>query len=445
MTGILHVPYIYYPDPVGGTEVYVESLIRALRAHGIEGTVAAPASAEASYEHGGIRVHRIAKTANAVLSHAYGAPDPLAAQSFRSVLERVRPQIVHLHAHTAAVSEALVDAAHDAGAKVVFTYHTPTVSCARGTMLLMGQEPCDGKVEVTRCSTCLLAAHGVPAGIRNLIAGMPHALGESLRALGLKGSPVTALRIPKMLDGGKRRFDSLMDKADRIVTVCGWVRELLRNNGVPDGKITLCRQGLPNGAGGKDVPAPESLAARTNGPLIIGYFGRLDTTKGVDILVEAVRRTRDTDLRLRIFGVRQSVSDRFAKQIEAAAAQDRRIVMESPVDPRAVTAAMHACDLIAVPSQLLETGPLVVYEAFAAGVPVLGSRLGGIGELVTDSVDGLLVEACDIGAWSAAFYSLAADRNLVERLRAGIRPPRTMDNVAGEMALIYRAVLQDYA
>ena len=50
-------------------------------------------------------------------------------------------------------------------------------------------------------------------------------------------------------------------------------------------------------------------------------------------------------------------------------------------------------DALVVPSVWLETGPLVVLEAFAAGVPVIGSRLGGIAEMVRDGVDGLLFGA----------------------------------------------------
>ena len=39
-------------------------------------------------------------------------------------------------------------------------------------------------------------------------------------------------------------------------------------------------------------------------------------------------------------------------------------------------------DLLAVPSQWMETGPIVVLEAHAVGTPVLGANLGGIAELV---------------------------------------------------------------
>jgi len=84
----------------------------------------------------------------------------------------------------------------------------------------------------------------------------------------------------------------------------------------------------------------------------------------------------------------------------------------------------------------------VVLEAFAAGVPVLGSRLGGIAELVREDVDGILVEPASVAAWTAALQALAADPERCMRLRGGIRPPRTMTTVAAEMAALYQRLLK---
>jgi glycosyltransferase involved in cell wall biosynthesis len=102
---------------------------------------------------------------------------------------------------------------------------------------------------------------------------------------------------------------------------------------------------------------------------------------------------------------------------------------------------MAGYDLIAVPSRWLESGPLVVLEAFAAGVPVLGACLGGVAELVRDGVDGVLVAPDDAPAWAAAIESLAADRPRIVALRQGIAAPRTMDAAASDMAALYDRML----
>src|SRR5215471_19399598 len=41
---VVHVPFTFAPDPVGGTEIYVEALAHGLRAHGIESLIVAPSS-----------------------------------------------------------------------------------------------------------------------------------------------------------------------------------------------------------------------------------------------------------------------------------------------------------------------------------------------------------------------------------------------------------------
>jgi glycosyltransferase involved in cell wall biosynthesis len=95
-------------------------------------------------------------------------------------------------------------------------------------------------------------------------------------------------------------------------------------------------------------------------------------------------------------------------------------------------------DVLAVPSQWLETGPLVLLEAFAAGTPVIGSDLGGIGELVRHDENGILVPHDDVGAWTAAMTRLANDPALLDRLRQGMGSVRTMSDVGCDMAELYR-------
>src|SRR5439155_619642 len=123
--------------------------------------------------------------------------------------------------------------------------------------------------------------------------------------------------------------------------------------------------------------------------------------------------------------------------LRTLAASDKRIDFHAPVPVTKVASTLRQCDVLAVPSQWLETGPLVVLEAFAANVPVLGSRLGGIAELVRNGFDGILVEASNIDEWAATLKRLSQEMSLVERLKANIRPPRTMANVAEDMLKIY--------
>ena len=102
-------------------------------------------------------------------------------------------------------------------------------------------------------------------------------------------------------------------------------------------------------------------------------------------------------------------------------------------------------ELTCVRDELDRCGPLVVLESFAAGTPVLGARRGGIAELVSDGVDGLLIPPEDVGAWASAIDKLAASPQHILRLRAGIRAPRTIIDVAHDMSELYRTLLPDAA
>ncbi|MCW5717123.1 MAG: glycosyltransferase [Bauldia sp.] len=421
---------------MGGTEVYVAALAESLPAHGIASVVAAPGPAERRYRHGGVDVHRFAVTSRPGLAGAQGEPDRVAAANFARVLDAVHPDIVHLHAHTSAVSALLLDRARRTGAKTVVTYHTPTFSCLRGTLLHMGRTVCDGEIGTRRCAACALAAHGVPPAVARVVALTPPSLGRAV-ARGGGGRWRTALAMSAAAEAMAIRFGRLTDAADRVVAPALWVTGVLGRNGVPEDRTMLVRQGMP-GVAIKGEAAGGRRAE--DGPLRIGFYGRSSPTKGIDILTGALALIPDADVLLDVTVVNEPGSGREAEALRRAAAADRRIRLNDTLPPEGVVAAMRSLDLVAVPSRWLETGPLVVLEAFAAGTPVLGSRLGGIAELVADGVDGMLLPADDVPAWASAIAALAGDRDRVRALRAGVRPPRTMTDVAREMAAIYRSL-----
>ncbi len=422
---MLHVPFGYFPDASGGTEVYVRGLVRELAARGIAGAVAAPGCEAGRVEVDGAPVHR------------YPAePVSAAAAAFAAVLDELRPSLVHFHALSPAVNAECARAAKARGLPVVWTYHTPTLSCARGTMMRFGATPCDGEFRAFRCTMC---ANQVRSGSL-LLAGLLAAVPTSVSAIlgrAIPGRPGTALGSRARQVARDAGFRAAMAKADCIVAVCDWVRAVLLANGLPPEKIIVSRQGLVQAIAPPADRSPESRS----GPLRIAYFGRIDPTKGVHVLIEALAAIPDVSVQLDIHGVVQPGAEHRLTALREQAAGDDRIRFLAPLAMDAVPGAMAAYDFIAVPSRLLETGPLVVLEAFAAGVPVLGSKLGGIAELVRDGVDGLLLPVADVKAWAAAIASLARDRRQVASLRAGIRSPRTMATVAQDMIGIYRRLI----
>jgi glycosyltransferase involved in cell wall biosynthesis len=70
--------------------------------------------------------------------------------------------------------------------------------------------------------------------------------------------------------------------------------------------------------------------------------------------------------------------------------------------------------VLVVPSIWLENSPLVIHEAFMAGVPVVGARMGGIPELVADGVNGLLYQADSAASLEGALRRILDDPSCLE-------------------------------
>jgi glycosyltransferase involved in cell wall biosynthesis len=432
---IIQVPFGFYPDPAGGTEVYVAALAQQLQQQGVEIIIAAPGEKNESYQHQSLSIRRFA-VSNSIdnLQNLYGLGDSQAAINFSQILDSEQPDLVHLHAFTSAVSIRLVRAAKQRQIPVVFTYHTPTVSCQRGTLLQNGTQICDGKLELHTCTRCALEGMGMEDRQARLVGSLPPGIGQILGRVGLGGGAWTALRMSELVQCRQQAFNDLMAEVDHIVAVCDWVKDLLLHNNVPQSKITVCRQGLCHSL----IPPAMKRDLDPATSLKLVFLGRLDRTKGVHLLIQALAEIPNLHVTLDIYGISQSSGrDLYQDDLVMLARTDARITFKPPIPSAQVIPTLLLYDLLVAPSQWLETGPLVVLEAFAAGIPVLGSRLGGIAELVKNGVNGVLVEASSVNAWAMAIQDLCLDRSKLAHIRSGISPPSTMKTVAEKMNFIY--------
>ena len=438
---IIQVPFCFYPDPVGGTEVYVEALAQHLKNFNVDVSVAAPGNESVSYVHNGIKVNRFGVFPSRLsLRDFYGQGDPLAAQSFAHILNKEKPDIVHLHAFTSGVSVKLIEEAKKRKIRVFFTYHTPTVSCQQGTLIRWGKKVCDGKLRLGVCSACTLHGLGLNKNAAWIVGHLPKMTGRMIGRLGFSGRFFTALRMTELVELKHHSFRKLVSQVDHIIAVSQWVKDVLIINGAPLDKITLCRQGV--GQSGPQDDQPRYIQNSCDGIKLI-FLGRSHPNKGIDLLIKAMQLKPTLKIKLDIYGVSDNDSNgAYINQLQQLAKNDFRISFCKPVNSDRILHILKQYDFLMVPSLWLETGPLVVFEAFAAGLPVIGSDRGGIAELVKDGRDGLLVDPDSISAWAAVLQRVHDDPDLRERLRFGVVRPRTMREVAEQMMSLYLQKLQ---
>lgn len=158
------------------------------------------------------------------------------------------------------------------------------------------------------------------------------------------------------------------------------------------------------------VPLPES-------PLVL-FVGALEPSKNVDGLLEAWRRVaeRHPDAVLHIVGS----GSREEAVAQACAELPERVRWTPSLTSAEVAGALDEAQVLVLPSRSEGLGRVVI-EALCRGRPVIGSRVGGIVDLVDDGVNGLLVDPGDVDQLADVLGSVVEDRALVERLASAAR------------------------
>ena len=101
---------------------------------------------------------------------------------------------------------------------------------------------------------------------------------------------------------------------------------------------------------------------------------------------------------------------------------------------------LSALDVVVVPSLCYENSPLVIHEAFAAGIPVIATDLGGMRELVQHEVNGLLFERANVQNLAHQLQRITQEAHLLTELRRGIPQVKSVDHEADELVSVYETI-----
>lgn len=133
-------------------------------------------------------------------------------------------------------------------------------------------------------------------------------------------------------------------------------------------------------------PRPSEVLRDTvrSGPLRMLFIGQLEQHKGVAFLLDALAKY-EGNVQVRIIG-----GGPLRSWVEERAKHDPRIVYLGYTPQEEVLKCIAGVDVVVVPSLCYENSPTVIYEALSSGVPLIASRIGGVGELIQDGKTGIL-------------------------------------------------------
>ncbi len=326
---------------------------------------------------------------------------PRAHEAMSRVLGLWRPDAVWVH-HPSGLGLEAIEVAADHGPAFAVTFHDYWWFCPRGQLMDAGGRPCAGPA-ADRCPGCL--APGAPKPLRS-----------AARAVTARWWADRQARARALLSGAAIRTAPSRHVAGRYRDWLGVDVEYLSN----------------------PAPTVRRLPEQArSGPVRVGYFGTLLPSKGVDVLVRAVRRVGPGRVTLELHGPLPTGAHwrSWRRQLRRlAAAADVR--WAGPYGAEELDRRMGGVEIVAVPSLWEENAPLVIDEARAAGRPLLASAVGGLGERLDHPALDLLLPAGDVEAWAAALADTAGLRR--RSVAALTRPPEGRRDAPGIGQIVRR-------
>lgn len=169
-----------------------------------------------------------------------------------------------------------------------------------------------------------------------------------------------------------------------------------------------------------------------------GFLGSLIVSKAPHVLLQAFQGLDPSRARLEVFGgiAGYHGDDSYRSVVEPLLDQPG-VTVHGPVPHERIAEAFAAIDVLVIPSTWIENAPFVIREAFTAGVPVVASDLGGMAEMVDHEVSGLLFEPGDPTSLRAVLERFLDEKDLIDRLRAGLPDSPTIADHASELLTLY--------
>lgn len=292
------------------------------------------------------------------------------AQRLHQHITRDRPDVAHVHNTWFTMTPAVIRTLSSHDVPVAMTLHNYRLLCVNASLFRDG----------ATCEDCV--GHTPWQGVRHRCYR-----GSAIASAAVAGTVML-----------HRVIGTWQHHVDRFLVLNTFARDLFIRGGLPADKLVVKPNFSPD-CGRRDC-APST--SRT-----ILFVGRTERLKGLGVVLDAWSRAQPDGLELLIIG-----DGPERRQYESRAVPGARFIGQQPTD--AVRRWMQSSRALLFPSLLYEGQPMVILEAFAAGLPVVAASHGDNVELVGQFGDRWLAEPANVSAWAAAIRSLEEDAGLDE-------------------------------
>lgn len=303
----------------------------------------------------------------------YSKQRPELISSLVSLMQKAgsEAQLLHIHANTLLNGTNFIEAQKRISpkVKVLTSYHLP-LNCVKNDLLFAGKiEACQVKVSPGICSACTLASNlKFPLSVsKSAIRLFPKKYFASLP---------TSVNIRYLVGAFLDNFFQLCTLTDHWLVYSDEIKRILEINDISPAKISMIRHGC--------APAFSNLASDRSKtvPYQFCFASRPAASKGFFTLLSAWLAIQTPEkFHLTISGNIPAKLSAYESRLIAHAKLKDNITWLAPQSQADLAKLFGSVHAVVIPSETVETGPLVFHEAIAAGADVIASNLGGCAEL----------------------------------------------------------------
>ncbi len=433
----------FFPHWQSGTEVLTRDTAKKLIARGHDVEVWTghhqPHPQGISYdcfEYEGIPVHRYY---GSLEEEAVGVDRTRAeyenrhfAEFFALHLQKRRPDVVHAF-HLYRLSSSALKAAHDRGIRTVYTPTDFWSVCPAIQLLLPDGRLCLGPAHNGLNCVEHMSGWKMPPYLKTWPSSVLRAGTRLLEFFRPKDRELCGRfrSLLKRMDHHRRQFACV----DAILTPTRFLKRILVDNGIPS-------KGMSHQSFGINLDhIPLFDKNKKTSRLRVGFIGTLIQHKGPHVLIQAIKELPlDIPVEVQIYG-RSSDVPEYSQSLRVLAGDDPRISFCDTFPNHEIGNVLSRLDVLVAPSLWYENSPLVVFSAQASKVPVIASDLGGLSEVISHQVNGLLFPAGDHRGLAQILLQVSQDPGLLSRLSQNAQRPKSMDRYVDELEEIYGKTL----
>ncbi len=338
---VLKVIHGFPPDYMAGSEVYSFHLVKELINQDIETFVFTRVENEfddnykiynEKFEN--INILRVNKPKRDYL-YEDKFYDENMDNIFREYVSNIKPNIVYF-GHLSHLSTNLIKIVKELNIPIIYTIHDFWLYCVKGQMINQDGNICKNP-SIENCTQC--SSYVVDS---------------------------------KQVAYSTKHMKEITDLIDVFISPSHTLKDFFIRQGIDKNKIRYLKYGFNT----EKIIYNKKIFTK-NSKINFGFMGRVIPTKGIKVLVDTFKELSNE--KLSIYG-NIGIQKRFL--------ETKNIVFKGAYDNNNINTVLNDMDVLIVPSIWYENAPLVIQEAFLAGVPVITSDIGGMEELVKNKING---------------------------------------------------------